>query len=452
MIHNTVRAHAEEDRMTDALAMFQRFLKNKDEAEMYITGVAGTGKTTCLYELLDYCIKTNVPAVATAYTHQACRVLRNKLPKKAVIKTLHAYLKKRPTINDAALKIDHVENNAQVGAPEHIGILFIDEFSMVGERDFVSINDILYDEEGNIVTKVVYIGDPNQLPPVKDAKAVEPKGPFWIQLTTVHRQAQSNPLINTLLTINDYINDPKKSKPLEEHERFERNCDIVELYKKCNKSKVILAYTNAKVESLNAIIEGKTKPDLGDTVYTPTLRQTYTIDDIEDTAYAVQDFKNNVIEIGSKWRTVETLNEMPQVQFFHLEDEEGSKTVRAAVFGHATYLEYKKELARKAVAFNNLVKQQFKVANPADWARVNRGHELAIKRANAWRNYLAFKDCVICLDFGHAMTVHKSQGSTFENVYLDVEDMGLCADTDYQLYLKLLYVAISRASEKVFTN
>lgn len=79
-------------------------------------------------------------------------------------------------------------------------------------------------------------------------------------------------------------------------------------------------------------------------------------------------------------------------------------------------------------------------------------HPLAKKRKNAWKYYLSFKSCVICLDFAHAMTVHKSQGSTYDTVYLDTEDIGKCSNYDYELYLKLMYVGISRAAQKVYTN
>ena len=90
--------------------------------------------------------------------------------------------------------------------------------------------------------------------------------------------------------------------------------------------------------------------------------------------------------------------------------------------------------------------------NAKEWADANRDHPMARARGKAWSHVMSFKDCVLCLDFVHAMTVHKSQGSTYENVYIDIQDLGRCADKDYTMYLKLLYVAVSRASHKVFTN
>ncbi len=436
--------------MSKTLETFKAFLKDKEVADMYITGVAGTGKTTSLAELLTYCREQNIKAITTAYTHKACGVLRSKLPKGAVVATLHSFLSKRPTINDKALIVAHVDGNTGAGDIEEVNVLFIDEFSMVGEKDFVDISTLQFDEEGNVKVKVVYIGDPNQLPPVKDAKAVIPNGDYWIKLTQVHRQANGNQLIDNLLALNDYING-EEPQPLLEHENFIRGVNIVELYKQDKKNKVMLAYTNAKVEHLNAEAQGRTEPLVGDDLFSPTIRQFYKLVEMDKKSPGIVTIRGDLLELNSKYKILETLHELEDVSFYTLVDEEGNEEPRAAVFGHANYLEAQQKLANKAVFINKEIANKFN-QDPKDWSKANWSHELARKRAKAWAAYLAFKDCVICLDFIHAMTVHKSQGSTYENVYLDTEDMGKCADKDYIMYLKLLYVAISRASHKVFTN
>lgn len=435
------------------LETFQSFVKDIEAPEAFILGVAGTGKTTSLAELVIWALKHNKAIVVCAYTHQAVKVLRSKLPAevedKFVICTLHSYLKKRPTVNDKALEIKDVDGNVQVSLPNLVDFLFIDEFSQVGERDKVSINTLQYDDEGHLLTKVIYIGDPNQLPPVKDQVAVIPNGQYQIKLTKIHRQADDSPLIDTLLKLNDYING-KKAQLLEEHSALTRNQDIINLYKNCNTSKVLLAYTNAQVEYLNSTVQGRHAPLLGDELFSPTIRRFYTLENHTLTSDAIITIRGDLLELQSKYKTLETLHEL-DVQFFTLMDEHYNISPRAVVFGHDSYLQMSQQLAKRAVASNKKIEKEFKM-DAKDWANANWSQPLAKERSKAWKQYLAFKDCVICIDFVHAMTVHKSQGSTYENVFLDIQDIGKCADKDFQLYLKLLYVGISRASKRVYTN
>lgn len=438
----------------NVLKIFEKFLLDKEASEMFITGIAGTGKTTSLKELLDYCHDNKVEAIACAYTHKACNILRQKLSSSTYICTLHSFLKKRPTINDRALKIEHVETSTQCAEADETTILFIDEFSMVGERDYVDLADLQYDEDGNVKTKVVFIGDPNQLPPVKDMKAIEPNGRYWVKLNTVFRQAHDNPLVDTLLELNAFIEGAEPTQLLE-HETLTRNCDIVDLYKGDKNDKVLLAYTNKRVEELNSLIQGYNEPKENDFIFSPTTKQEYVFIDKLDKTDFIINVIGDIVDYSDKYKKLDTLNELKRfgVDFYATETPEtGESYIFAAVFGHSSYLLVQQELAEAAVSVNKKIKNKYKVKDPTAWAKANWDNELARERKKVWREYLTFKECVICFDFVHAMTVHKSQGSTFENVYIDIQDLNICRKVDYQMYLKLLYVAISRASKQVFMN
>lgn len=433
------------------LDKFKDFLTDKEASELYITGVAGTGKTTSLKHIVDDCMENNLKVVTTAYTHKACGVLRDKLSKGSEIMTLHSFLRKRPTINTHATKVKNLESNTQMAAPDRFKVVFIDEFSMVGERDYADLKEMQYDEEGNLVTKIVWIGDPNQLPPVKDQIVVEPKEPWWIKLTTIHRQAEDNKLIDTLLQINDFINGaPITSIP--EHENFIRGQDIVDLYTRCNKTKILLAYTNERVEELNAHIQGRKLPEINDRMFCPTIRQYGVLEGIEPFADSIVKINGELLEMGSKYKTLETLHELPDISFYYVANDEGIYTYRAVVFGHYQYKLVNEMLGKRAAETNRQIEKISNGEPAKSWAFKNWKHPFAKARKEAWRYYLAFKDCVVCMDFPHAMTVHKSQGSTYEYVFLDTEDIYKCAKMDFKLYLKLMYVGVSRASLKVFTN
>ncbi len=56
------------------------------------------------------------------------------------------------------------------------------------------------------------------------------------------------------------------------------------------------------------------------------------------------------------------------------------------------------------------------------------------------------------IDYGYAMTVDKSQGSTYETVYIDAKDildMGRYPFLDIDVAKRRFYTAITRASDKI---
>lgn len=439
--------------MTELIDDFKAFMADPDAPEMYIQGVAGTGKTTYLGELLLYCQVMRYVSVTCAYTHKAVGVLASKLPPMTtthLICTLHSYLKKRPTINDKATKVSHVEGNTQLDIPDVVDVIFVDEFSMIGESDYVDLMALQYDEDGKLILKIVYIGDRNQLPPVKDQQTIVPNGKYVHTLTKIYRQADGNKLIDTLLDLNDYING-KPAEPLVEHENFKRGCDIIKSYKDCSTSKILLAYTNACVETLNREIQGYKVPVNSDNLFSPTLRKHMNLGAVLKRTDHITTIMGEMLELDSKYKTLETLHKIKGIQFYDVAHSEGDEHCYAAIFGHETYKTVSNDLALAAVKLNKQIVHLHGVEAKI-WAKANWQKPLAKDRAKAWRNYLAFKTNVICLDFPHAMTVHKSQGSTYDNVFIDFADISKCADNDYSLYLKLLYVAISRASNTVYTN
>ena len=67
-----------------------------------------------------------------------------------------------------------------------------------------------------------------------------------------------------------------------------------------------------------------------------------------------------------------------------------------------------------------------------------------------WNTHYYLKNNFIDLRDGSACTAHVSQGSTYDRVYIDLNDMARCQDLD--TLARLLYVAVSRAREEVVFN
>lgn len=434
---------------------FKAFLDDEKAWEMFISGQAGTGKTTLLHDLVMHCITEDIPYVVCAYTHKACNILRSKLPANADVQTLHKFLKKRPGMNDHALKREHITVSSKQGESDRVRVMLLDEYSMVGEKDYADIgSEQDPGASGKPEMKVLYIGDPNQLPPVIDQVAVYPSGKYNYTLTKIWRQAEDNPLIATLTQLVSFI-EGATPEPLVEHSNFIRGADLIAQYTAESiyedKDAVLLAFTNKRVQELNFEISGQTRPYERDRIYSPTMRHHYQFyRSIEDVDYIDRVFDDE-LHFNSKYKTLEHLIRMDCCEFMHVVDEDDDEWNFAVVFGHYNYKIALEELQEAAVGTNRDIEEQTTVKAKV-WASANAKSPLARKRSKAWRDYMTFKDCVVCMDFPYAMTVHKSQGSTFDIVYVDTQDLGICADKNYQLYLKLLYVAISRASNMVYTN
>jgi len=434
------------------ISTFKQFLADEQAWDMYITGAAGTGKTTGLADGVQYCIDNEIPYVVCAFTHKACGILRSKLPPGAKVKTLHSFLGKRPCINTNATKKEHVNQNTKSSeTDDEPKVLFLDEYSMIGEKDFLDIReaqDSDYDAIPEL--KVVWIGDKHQLPPVGDMPAVVPDDNYHVILTKIWRN--DNPLQQPLNALISYMEgeQPAPLEPVPGY--FERGFNLMHEYGNCDDDKVVLAYTNKRVETLNADIAGKLYPDEQDRVFSPTTQKFYEFRGwIEDPEYIDLHY-SDPLHLGSKYRTLENLIKSGLCKFALLEDEDGDIWQHAVLFGHYEYKIAKENLEAEAVESNKAIESKYRGYKAAAWGRANPQTKLSRARSKAWRDCLSFKDCVICIDFPYAMTVHKSQGSTFHTVLVDTDDLATCAERNFDMYLKLTYVAISRASHRVVTN
>ena len=428
--------------------MFSKFIKS-DAWDMFLIGAAGTGKTTKLKEYVQYCIDNEIPYVVCAYTHQACSVLASKLPPGANIRTLHSFLQKRPWVNKDATKLNHVSQSSQFGTPDtEPRVMFLDEYSMVGERDEADIR--LHqdpDYTGIPRMRVVWVGDLNQLGPVGDKQTITPKGDYIETLTKIWRN--DNPLQEPLNELISFIEGTAKPHTLTANSHFIRGQDIVAEYLACESDKIMLAFTNRRVQWLNREIQGRSEPLRGDLLFCPNNRQNYIFNRFVNEPDRIERIYGDGLELGSKFKTLECVHQL-DVQFAEVTDMEGATFILACVFGHYDYKVESEALKQEAVETNALIERKNPGFKAAAWAKFNAQHVDARRRSKAWREFLSFDECVVCLDFPHAMTVHKSQGGTYHTVFLDTDDLATCRDFD--MYLKLTYVGISRASDMVVTN
>ena len=67
-----------------------------------------------------------------------------------------------------------------------------------------------------------------------------------------------------------------------------------------------------------------------------------------------------------------------------------------------------------------------------------------------WNILYSIKNTIdIPIKYSYALTVYKSQGSTFRKIFVDMNDMKICVK-DKSVLSKSLYTAITRGAEKIF--
>ena len=168
-----------------ALAAVGRWLKAGEPQVFRLFGYAGTGKTTLARHLAE----TQDGEVAFgAFTGKAAHVMRAKGCAGAA--TIHSLIY-RPREVEAETPSFVINRDSAAAKAD---LIVIDECSMVDEelgRDLLSFG-----------VKLLVLGDPAQLPPVKGGGFFTEAEPD-IMLTQVHRQAQDDPIIRLSMAVRE---------------------------------------------------------------------------------------------------------------------------------------------------------------------------------------------------------------------------------------------------------
>lgn len=175
-----------------------------------LSGYAGVGKSTVMGKLIVEIMKRS-PSIAigmTAPTHKAVKVLRRNGIKGVSYRTIHSMLALKEQVNEYTGEISYTVDKFAKDAPPiaDIRILILDECSMLQDEIFKQL--VPWMQRG---LKVIFTGDPRQIPPVKQKDCIPfKKAKEWafleLELTEVMRQKADNPILELATEIR---NDPK---------------------------------------------------------------------------------------------------------------------------------------------------------------------------------------------------------------------------------------------------
>lgn len=217
---------------------------NSDASVFILRGYAGTGKTTMVKVIADY-IEQSRQLIMMAPTGRAARVLAMKTGHaaatihKAIYTKAHVEPKKVKDVAESEFKfvfpIIQSENGGNI-------VAIVDEASMVCSRKIEHelfmfgtdnlMEDLLTFVRPNFGGKVIFVGDPAQLPPVGEsvsnalrAEYFQEKGMKVIEaeLTEVLRQKGDSVILKNAMMIRDLLKKEKRNQLV-----FEEQKDDVE--------------------------------------------------------------------------------------------------------------------------------------------------------------------------------------------------------------------------------
>lgn len=424
-----------------------------------IKGYAGTGKSTLAKHIVDKLLKSKKRVGLSAPTHTAKNNISDKVGLPA--ETLQKMLGLKPNA-DMESYSPNVKDFKPVSDPllNLYDILIIDECSMINQHLF---NFLLVSAEEHR-TRIIFMGDPFQLPPISDGKTETISKTFHLPhqgtLDTILRQSHENPNTELIATI---IEDLKKGTSVAFNRLLQRENvvndlggilfhDAKEFYKTAidvfkeadsERDNRFITFTNVSVTGINNYINKNIngKPftvgqylfgyktivrDVNEvSLHADNTGGFLTLKDVYITnsaLYKIKDFKEEDV----KFRGI-------SVPCYVVYTEQSS----------TPFLIPKKDTIKDyAEEVNNLVEYGNKTRK---WSQMYEFRDMFLLNFSIPDNNYHNRDLVSkSIDYAYAITTHKSQGATFKNSFINLPAYVGIRDIEFRN--KLLYVAVTRTS------
>lgn len=388
-----------------------------------LSGFAGTGKTFCMREVVARSGNSKAKFAYTAPTNKAAKVLRQVTGQAC---TIFSLLGLRIDKSGELKTLVSGQGKTDISGLEAI---FIDEASMVNQNLYT----ILQDQCDKYGVKVVFMGDPAQLPPVNEpgsmiwrdgllgaslSKVMRHDNQILALVTDIRRNMESiAPSINIESDNVDDMGVWKLSKAAFKHSIY----DAATLggFSDGSKAKVI-AWRNERVGEYNDLIRNaifganaeSTPYFLGERIVAaaPCLRGEEALLNTDDEAL-VESVQNCKHPFEPKYNAIE----------LKCRTEE-NRIIRLIVLHPSSKLQFSNDSQSLA-------------------------HD-AKGNGKLWKKFWEHKELFHEIKYAYALTAHRSQGSTYENVWVDYQDILL--NRNRKEAFQCLYVACSRPTTRLF--
>lgn len=439
------------------------FLKtNTDPTQYYvIEGKAGTGKTTIAKEILKEFEDEQI--YVAAVSHKAKGVIKSSFGDDTRGKKFFsiAGLLGMKGINDNDTQTTKFQVGLKVPLLDNPpALLVIDEASMITEDVLKKIIDI--NSSLSRPFQMLFLGDIGQIQPIRDEQSefyrthkdlLNKKSDIFnskhkSKLITRVRQGEANPI----LPYADYFweNSQKENPELNPTQHIVRNNQITD--------KGSLLFSNSEGEVLNSVIKAvKNAVEKGLTNHVKIV--TYHVNEKTELNQKIHEAlfgkdsdysKGDMLILNSPYDLPDvnaTMENSSEIQIKSIQDTDVDE------FGvHTLYLETngtaytrtgneQKDCVIQVVSRNDIGLYNQKLYELASYAK--RQTNRALKK-QAWSDFWEYKGRYADVDFGYAITAHKSQGSTYDIVVVDEKDIMGTTATSNQEKSELIYTALTR--------
>jgi exodeoxyribonuclease-5 len=411
-----------------------------------LKGPAGVGKTFLNKAIVQKLLSMGFTIAICAPTHQAVKVIRNTIGIEHVrlkFSSLHSFLGLRPGAIDTKTgerKFEKTPKKKLSGiARERFDICILDESSMVSNELFKFLKDEMY--QNNRIESFLFVGDGFQLLPVKDSDSLhaiyDNPNINHYELTELIRNSDMEVIefvttirnmIDKKMTKYDLFNFLVKERDLGKNKKiifYDYKKDFIKRFiseDRLGKSDdVIGTFTNANVNTYNEKIRNyyvKNSDGVIPEIHPQDL-------------FVVQESTQEDLSLGQNSFINSEILTLKMSKFENF-DFKGKK-----------FKGYKCTTSDNRT-FNMLAKESFDEYNRA--CELLRLNALNTKKRENWVMYYDLLKLFLEVRPQFANTVHKLQGSSYRDVYVDLSDLGYVEDDQL---LRLMYVGCTRAKQNI---
>jgi exodeoxyribonuclease-5 len=446
------------------------FVTSSEEDAFVLKGYAGTGKTFLIQKFLDFYltmlpIHHFVEIGITAPTNKAVNVLSNSLTSDSKLeklfsyegsknyKTIHKFLGLKQTFTDSGQMLFLPDKN-EISALNQVRILIVDEVSMLDDN----LCELILNNKQE--TKIIFVGDAAQVPPVnkEDSIPLLDNSKYNFVTSTLNqmmRQAGDNPVVDYSLELRNNLLKPFPA--VASTSVNDKGEGIIVLNSVSNKAEIqnyidtfynsvdykddinyvkILAWTNATVNKMNRIVRNTIFKDKSSNKFLPGERI------IANKPILTPRPGKYGMQWGIQFQTSDEFKVLKSEVVKMKQEAAGERF--EGFFYKLTVL-----VQERNYTYSDTIHVLHEDSLSDFKARASelRSTALAKREKSDWARYYEFLNINPDVGYAYAITVHKSQGSSYENAIVFEDDIN--RNSKIRERNRIKYTACTRVRKKL---